>query len=109
MSSDPSIRSSEPPCAGDGEAPLGALAWHREQVDRVDAALVQLLDARAALVARIGRAKRAAGLPVAAPEREEDVLRRIEAWARGPMPPGALRRIWQVILDASRQAQQAEA
>lgn len=109
MSSEHPNRLPDPPCAGDADASPGALAWHREQVDRVDAALVQLLDARAALVARIGRAKRAAGLPVAAPEREEDVLRRVEAWARGPMQPGALRRIWQVILDASRHAQQADA
>lgn len=93
------------PCAAEQPHVPGALARHREQIDRLDAAIVQLLDARAALAERVGRAKRAAGLPVVAPEREEEVLRRVLSYARGPMSAPALQRIWQVILETSRDAQ----
>lgn len=94
-----------PHCAAESSHVPGALARHREQIDRLDAAIVQLLDARAALAERVGRAKRAAGLPIAAPEREEEVLRRVLSYARGPMSAPALEKIWQVILESSRSAQ----
>lgn len=93
------------PCAVEQAHVPGALARHREQIDRLDAAIVQLLDARAALAERVGRAKREAGLPILAPEREEEVMRRVLAYARGPMSAPALERIWQVILESSRSAQ----
>jgi len=60
----------------------------REEIDRVDRELIDLLARRRDVVSRIGAIKSSRGLPVYVPEREEAMLlaRRDEAEARGVHP-----------------------
>lgn len=75
------------------------LAESRAQIDGIDRQIVELLNRRAAVVEQIGAIKKKAGLPVAAPAREQQVLDRVvEAGKKGPLPPAAMRRIYQTIL-----------
>ena len=67
------------------EHPLSAL---RTEIDAVDRQLVQLLATRKRLVAEVGAAKSAHGLPVYVPDREHALIRarRAEAEAAGISP-----------------------
>ncbi|QDW66455.1 chorismate mutase [Luteimonas granuli] len=60
----------------------GSLARMRLAIGGIDHALVLLLGARARLAVRAGRCKVRAGRPLADPEREARVHRRVEAVAR---------------------------
>jgi len=72
---------------------------YRMQIDGVDRQIVELLNKRAAIVQRIGSVKKEAGLAVAAPAREQQVLdRAVEAGKAGPLPSATVRRIYEAIL-----------
>jgi chorismate mutase len=76
---------------------------YRTQIDGVDRQIVELLNKRAAIVRRIGSVKKEAGLAVAAPARERQVLDHVaEVGQAGPLPPEALRRIYELILREMR-------
>jgi len=80
-----------------------SLQEYRTQIDGVDRQIVELLNKRAAIVQRIGSVKKEAGLPVAAPAREQQVLDRVvEVGKPGPLPPATVRRIYEVILREMR-------
>jgi chorismate mutase len=74
----------------------------REEIDRLDERLVELLSARAACALEIGRVKKAAGLPVYQPAREAEVLGHVQRVNRGPLDDGALRRLFERIIDEAR-------
>jgi chorismate mutase/prephenate dehydratase len=79
------------------------MAEYRTQIDDIDRQIVDLLNRRAAIVERVGNLKKEAGLPVAVPAREQQVLDRVvEAGKKGPLPPATLRRIYGVILEEMR-------
>jgi chorismate mutase/prephenate dehydratase len=84
---------------------MGLDAW-RARIDDLDRQILELLSQRAALSVEIGRAKRAAGLPVYAPEREQDLVEGLLQLNRGPLPTESVRAVWSEILSASRQLQQ---
>jgi chorismate mutase/prephenate dehydratase len=71
----------------------------RDRIDALDRRLVKLLSARARLAQRIGRVKEGAAYR---PEREAQVLRGILAENRGPLPDGALARLFTEIMSACR-------
>ena len=75
-----------------------ALTAPRERINRIDDQIASLLNDRAKIVIEIGAIKKKYHAPVAAPGREEEVLRRISAEARAPLPAGAVRRIYQTII-----------
>ncbi len=81
------------------EADLGP--W-RERIDAVDEAVIHLLNERAVYAARIGQIKQALGLPVYVPSREEDVLQNVLRASTGPLPPTAVRRLYERIIDETR-------
>jgi chorismate mutase/prephenate dehydratase len=76
-----------------------ALKQIRARIDALDRRLVKLLSARARLAQRIGRLKEGAAYR---PEREAQVLRGIVAENRGPLPDGALARLFTEIMSACR-------
>lgn len=82
------------------------LARCRGEIERVDAAILDLLAERVRLGESIGAAKRAAGLPVLDPKREAAVIRAAAegATARG-LPADAVREIWWRIVALARGAQ----
>ncbi|MFN4217980.1 MAG: chorismate mutase [Candidatus Bipolaricaulia bacterium] len=78
----------------------------RQQIDRIDERLVELLNERARLALQIGREKRARGLPIQNPEREAQILQRLCALNRGPLSEHAIRRVFAQILEESRRLQE---
>ena len=71
----------------------------RGKIDALDRRLVKLLSARARLAQRIGRMKEGAAYR---PEREAQVLRGVVAENHGPLPDGALARLFTEIMSACR-------
>jgi chorismate mutase / prephenate dehydratase len=74
----------------------------RQEIDRVDAEVVRLLNERARLALEVGRQKEEADAAVYVPARERDVLQRVAAHNAGPLPPHALRSIYREIISACR-------
>jgi chorismate mutase/prephenate dehydratase len=77
----------------------------RQQIDKIDAQLLDLLNARTRLAEEVGRVKRASGQAVFAPDREEVLLRVLAKKNPGPLDTAALRAIYREILSASRSRQ----
>jgi chorismate mutase len=74
----------------------------RRRIDALDEQLVRLLSARAACALEIGRVKRASGLPVYQPDREADVLAHVQQINHGPLDDGAIRRLFERVIDEAR-------
>ena len=77
----------------------------RVLIDDVDRKIVELLNRRTEVVEEIGRVKRASGLPIYEPRREEKVFANVTGSNRGPMTPEALRGIFERIIDEMRKIQ----
>jgi len=81
------------------------LAPLRDEIDAVDAKLLELVNQRARLAQRVGEVKHAAGgvdTVVLRPEREAQVVRRLQALNGGPLPADSVRAIWSEVISACR-------
>ncbi len=74
----------------------------RRRIDDLDEQLVRLLSARAACALEIGREKKAAGLEIYQPSREADVLNHVQSVNPGPLDDGAIRRLFERVIDEAR-------
>lgn len=83
------------------KAPTPDLAALREGIDAIDHKLVSLLNARSKLVVDVGRSKRATGVPIYAPHRESQVLKRVLGMNDGPLKPRSIEGIYREIMSAS--------
>jgi chorismate mutase len=91
-----------------GEA-LTELARCRDEIERIDRQIVDLLAARLTLGKKTGELKRAAGLPILDPTREAAVIRRAAAAAREiGVPAEPVREVFWQIVGMSRRVQQGE-
>ena len=63
---------------------------------------MRLLNARAACALEIGRVKKHAGLPIYQPSREAEVLGHVQEINPGPLDDGAVRRLFERIIDEAR-------
>jgi chorismate mutase/prephenate dehydratase len=86
---------------GGGPSETAALGELRRRIDDLDAELVRLISARGELAAAIGRLKQAAGAPIYAPDREHEVLQRLEQLNRGPFPQRVLSAIYRELMSGS--------
>ncbi len=77
------------------------LGFWREKIDALNEQILKLLNDRARCALAIGQIKRAAGLPLHAPERETLILSRIRALNGGPLTHEAAQRIFRQIIDES--------
>ena len=84
------------------ESVTDGLADLRKKIDALDEALVRLLNTRAACALEIGRVKKRAGLPIYQPSREADVLGHVQQINPGPLDDGAVRRLFERIIDEAR-------
>lgn len=73
----------------------------RAAIDRVDRKLIKLLNERSALVVEVGKVKRASGVPIYAPHRESEVIARMVALNKGPLPDRAIEGIYREIMSGS--------
>jgi len=73
----------------------------RKKIDGLDAKIIELLNDRAAITLSIGKEKIKNKKPIYAPEREQDVLKRIKALNGGPIQNEAVEAIYREIMSAS--------
>lgn len=74
----------------------------RLRIDQIDDQLMKLLNARSACAVEVGRIKRRIAMAVYQPEREKWILDRVERNNPGPLDSGALRRVFERVIDESR-------
>ena len=77
----------------------------RMRIDRLDRALLRLLNERGGLVQSIGALKQKNGQPVFAPGREQDLLRRLKRENRGPLSGEAIDHVFREVVHACRNLQ----
>lgn len=94
------LEDADPPVP-DAPSPEDLRPW-RERIDALDRGILQLLNERSRCANAIGRIKRQLDMPVYVPSREEDVLNNVMAHNPGPLPPAAVRRIFERIIDETR-------
>lgn len=93
-----------PPVPDPPEGPVSEahlVPW-RARIDAIDRLVLALLNERARCATAIGHLKRALGLPVYTPRREEEVLRNVLAANDGPLPDDAARRLFERVIDETR-------
>jgi chorismate mutase len=74
----------------------------RNEIDRIDEQLVQLLNERSKCAIELGRIKRELGLAIYSPEREKEVIEHVTGINSGPLDRDAVRRLFERIIDESR-------
>ena len=93
----------EPTAAGGKSPGLGPL---REQIDRIDRALVSLMNERAEVARQIGHLKKSSGQTTYDPSREELVLERVVAANPGPLSGESLKAVYRELISGSRAIEQ---
>jgi chorismate mutase-like protein len=73
----------------------------RDAIDAIDGTLLDLLNERARLAQEIGKIKERNGRPVYAPERAEQLMRRLAERSTGPLDARSIRAIYREIMSAS--------
>jgi len=73
----------------------------RKRIDDIDAKLVDLLNERAQVVVDIGKLKNSTDTPIYAPDREKQVLERIQKLNQGPLPNKCLLAVWREMMSGS--------
>lgn len=79
----------------------------RKEIDDIDAELLRLLNMRARLALKVGALKQAAELPCCDPERERNVLQRLQKINDGPLDERAVGKVFRRIIHESRRVQVA--
>ena len=74
----------------------------REQIDKIDAQLLALLNQRARVAQEVGHVKAETNAPVFRPEREAQVLAREATNNPGPLPSSDLQTIFREVMSACR-------
>jgi chorismate mutase/prephenate dehydratase len=84
---------------------MSSLKKLRRHVDQVDRSLLDLLTRRGQLVKDIGAIKEKNGQSIFAPERERELLSRLKARNRGPLPGDAVESVFREIVHSCRNLQ----
>ena len=74
----------------------------REQISDTDRSIVEAINARLKLVARLKQVKESRGIEFVDPEREEWQLRYLQRANRGPLSDAGLREIYAELLDLTK-------
>jgi chorismate mutase len=74
----------------------------RRRIDELDEMLVRLLSARAACALEIGHEKKRRNMEIYQPGREAEVLQHVQGLNRGPLDDGAIKRLFERIIDEAR-------
>jgi len=115
--SEPPARRATPASAAERPPDDGAAAQRgqaqvedlRRRIDQIDDQLMKLLNSRSACAVEIGRIKRHIGMAVYQPEREKWILERAERNNPGPLDSGAVRRVFERVIDESRRLERLAA
>lgn len=82
--------------------------WRR-RIDEIDLQLVSLFNERTKCAIEIGHIKNRLGLDIYSPEREAQVLANVTAANTGPLDVGAIRRLFERVIDEARRVERIEA
>lgn len=74
----------------------------RQQIDKLDQELVKIFNERSHVANKIGHVKQQLGLPVYDPAREKEVLENVIRANPGPLPPDAIQRLFERVIDETR-------
>ncbi len=74
----------------------------RQQIDRIDSALLAMFNVRATLALQIGEVKKTLTLPVYDPAREKRIFARMKELNTGPLDDQAIVRLFERVIDESR-------
>lgn len=78
----------------------------RLRLDAMDGQILALLSERAGAVLDIGEYKRQHGLPIHVPERENNVVKRLQTDNPGPLHRDAIERIYRTIIEEMRKLEE---
>ena len=87
------------------EENLKTIGEFRRQIDEVDRRLVELLNERTRIVEQLALIKEQLEMPVYEPKREDQIFDNIVGNNHGPLPPEALKRLFERIIDEMRTLQ----
>src|SRR5688572_12595372 len=79
----------------------------RNQIDKIDSQLVELINSRARVAQEIGKQKTDAGDEIFSPARESEVLARIVEINKGPLDERSVRAIFRELMSGSRAIQRS--
>ena len=82
-----------------------ALEECRQRIDELDLRILSLLNERTDVVEEIGRIKRLFSMPIYEPKREDQVYANVTGNNHGPLPPEAVKRVFERIIDEMRNVQ----
>jgi chorismate mutase/prephenate dehydratase len=74
----------------------------RKAIDSLDRQLLELLSERARHALAVGEVKKGGSAPVYRPEREAQVIARLQELNTGPLPAAAIAAIWREVMSACR-------
>ncbi len=80
----------------------------REQIDRIDDTILELINRRLNLAKRIGELKKGSGNRVVDSTRESEILKRLTTLNKGPLNPNVLHHIFIDIIAAARAIQASQ-
>ena len=73
----------------------------RQQIDALDAKIVEMLNERAKVVVEIGKVKQQNNAPIYAPDRERAVLQKLRTLNKGPLPDRCLEAVYRELMSGS--------
>jgi chorismate mutase-like protein len=82
-----------------------ALATCRSRIDEIDRDILRLLNERTRVVQQIGDIKQQVAMPIYEPKREDEVFANVTANNSGPLPPDAVKRVFERVIDEMRTVQ----
>ena len=74
----------------------------RQRIDWLDEQIVRLLNARAECALQVGHLKKRLGMDIYQPGREIEVLGNVQRLNTGPLDDGAIRRLFERVIDEAR-------
>lgn len=78
------------------------LAQLREEIDQLDTQMLELLTQRACLAEQVGKIKQENRAPIFRPEREAQIINRLQQINRGPLTACAIERVFREVISACR-------
>ncbi|MHC4977385.1 MAG: prephenate dehydratase [Planctomycetota bacterium] len=78
-----------------------ALSDLRRRIDELDSRLIELLNERARVVQDVGKVKQGTNIPIYAPHRESQVLKKVLGLSEGPLPARSIEGIYRELMSGS--------
>jgi len=89
--------------------PMDEIIKLREDIDKIDSILLELLNKRSSLALKIGEIKKLHKIPVYDPQREKQIIDRLISENQGPLDKQAVIRLFERIIDEARSLERAKA